>query len=322
MWKKIILTGLAVVIAAAGSVVGYLAMKEPDMVEPSSQRVPMTPERIARGKHLFEHVCDCGGCHSERDFSRFGGPIVAEGVGWVFPKEMGLPGTIVAPNLTPDPETGLGKWTDGEKIRAIREGVDRDGRALFPMMPYEVFRKMSDEDVESVVAYLNSLPPVRRKLPRTSVDFPASLLIKSTPKPAGSVPPPDPSNRKAHGEYLATIGGCMDCHTPVEKGRLVREKLLGGGQEFVTPWGKVVTANISKDTSTGIGGLSEDQFIDKFYQYRDYVEKGSPKVGKESFTLMPWLGFSQLSRDELGAIYTFLMSQKAVYNSVETHPAQ
>lgn len=292
------------------------------MVEPSSKRVLMTPERIARGKHLFEHVCDCAGCHSERDFTRFGGPTVKLAVGWVFPGEMDLPGTIVAANLTPDPETGLGKWTDGEKIRAIRDGVDREGHALFPLMPYEGYRAMSDDDVEAIVAYLNSLSPIRHPLPATRVNFPVSLLIKSAPQPAGSVASVNPSNRMAYGEYLSTIGGCVVCHTPMDKGRPIEEKRLGGGQVFNTPFGKVVSANITADPKTGIGGMSESQFIDKFYQYREYVEKGSPKVGKESFTLMPWLAMSQLSRDELGAIYTYVMSQKPVFNSVETHPAQ
>jgi hypothetical protein len=101
-------------------------------------KVEMTPERVARGEYLFKVAADCGGCHSERDWSKFSAPVVqgGEGKGFVFPPELALPGTVVAPNLTPDPETGLGAWSDGEKIRAIREGISRDGRALFPMMPY------------------------------------------------------------------------------------------------------------------------------------------------------------------------------------------
>jgi len=89
-----------------------------------------------------------------------------------------MPGMVVAANITPDRETGIGGWTDGEKIRAIREGVDRDGRVLFPMMPYGNYRLMSDEDVYAVVAYINSLPAVRNPLPATAIKFPVSLLIK------------------------------------------------------------------------------------------------------------------------------------------------
>src|SRR5262249_47604459 len=153
MWKKIILIILLILVVGVGGGIAFLSLKKPAQVPPSSIKVAMTPERIARGKTLFVNIADCDGCHSERDFTRVGGPIVesGRGKGNVLSSVIsGLPGTIVAPNLTPDPETGLGKWTDGEKIRAIREGIDRDGRGLFPMMPYTGYRSMSDEDVESL----------------------------------------------------------------------------------------------------------------------------------------------------------------------------
>src|SRR6185503_21299802 len=99
------------------------------------------------------------------------------GQGFVFPQEVGLQGTIVESNITPDRETGIGAWTDGEKIRAIREGIGRDGRVIFPLMPYQNYRLMSDEDLYALVAYLNSLPAVRNPLPATRVNFPESLRI-------------------------------------------------------------------------------------------------------------------------------------------------
>jgi hypothetical protein len=84
----------------------------------------------------------------------------------------------------------------------------------------------------------------------------------------------------------------------------------------------VVSGNSTPDPDTGIGKWTEQQFLDKVYQYKEYVVKGSPQVGPEGFTLMPWLGLSQLSAEDLGAIYTYLMSQPAVHNAVETHPGQ
>ncbi len=258
---------------------------------------------------------------SPRDFSRFNGPEVEgkKASGIVFPDEFGLPGKVTAPNLTPDAETGLGKWTDGEKIRAIREGVDRDGRTLFPMMPYTFYRHMSDEDVESLVAYLNQLPPVRSALPATKIDFPVNLFVKGAPRPAGSVAPPDRANRVQYGEYLVRLGGCMDCHTPLERGRPVKDRLLAGGREFRLAGGLAVSANITPDDS-GIGPWSERQFIDKFAEYRDYVKNGPPPARPLSFTLMPWLNLCQLPDDDLGAIFTFLKTQKPVRNHVETRP--
>jgi len=72
----------------------------------------------------------------------------------------------------------------------------------------------------------------------------------------------------------------------------------------------------------GSASGASSSFLDKIYQYKEYVEKGSPVVGAEGYTLMPWLGLSQLPPEELGAIYTYLMSQPAVHNAVETHPGQ
>src|SRR5216110_697497 len=97
----------------------------------------------------------------------FGGPVVSAhnaGSACIGP-EQGAPGKICFPNLTPDPETGLGAWTDGEILRAIREGVSRDGRALFPMMPYTEFRALSDEDTRAIVAYLRTMPAVKNAVP-------------------------------------------------------------------------------------------------------------------------------------------------------------
>ena len=306
---------------------GYLALlylRRPESAPPPSIRVPMTPQRVARGKHLFENLCHCDGCHSQRDFTRFGGPVVLSwrGGGFVFPDEMDLPGRIVASNLTPDKETGLGRWTDGEKIRAIREGVGRDGRALHPLMPYPSYARMSDEDVAALVAYMNTLPPVRHALPRTRIAFPASLYLKSIPRPVGTVPPPESRNQLRLGEYLVTIAACADCHTPLESGQPVVARRLAGGREFRFPGAVVVSAHITPDPESGIGRWSEQQFLEKFYQYREYAEQGSPEVGPESFTLMPWLGLSQLAPQELGAMYAYLMTQPAVRNAVETHPGQ
>ena len=323
MWKKIAGIVVLIVVVASGGVLGYLYLRKPATAPPATIQVSMTPERIARGKRLFELVMDCDGCHSVGDISRFGRPVTeGRGKGWVFPAELGLPGTIVARNITPDQETGIGAWTDGEKIRAIREGISRDGRALFPMMPYTYYRNLSDEDVQALVAYLNSLPPVRNALPPSNIRFPVSLLIKSAPRPVTAVASPDRRDRLKYGEYLVTIGGCAECHTQANRGEPLPGMRFAGGREFRTPVATVVSANITPDADTGIGKWSEPQFLDKFYQYKDYVEKGSPKVGPEGFTLMPWLGLAQLAPEELGSIYTYLMSQPPVRNAVETHPGQ
>lgn len=253
----------------------YLYFRKPAAAQPSAVKIDITPARLARGKYLFT-LADCGGCHSQRDFSRFGGPEVkhAVGRGNVFPPELGLPGLVAARNITPDKETGIGNWTDGEKIRAIREGISRDGSALFPMMGYQAFRHMSDEDVYSLVAYLNTLTPVRNRVPRSQIAFPVSMFIKSAPRPAGHVPEPDRSNKVKYGEYLVTVAGCVVCHTPAKNGTRVKGLTLAGGEEFHVAGAVVVSANITPDPQTGIGRWSEQDFLDRFYQYKRICREG------------------------------------------------
>jgi mono/diheme cytochrome c family protein len=325
MRAKRVLRALTLTAAAAASVAasgaGYLLLRQPASARPLSLKVEMTPERIARGKYIFT-LADCNGCHSARDFSRFGGPVIPghAGEGVEFPKEMGLPGRIASRNITTDVETGIGAWTDGEKIRAIREGISRDGTMLFPMMPYEHYRNMSDEDAMSLVAYLNTLPPVRHKVERSQIDFPASVLVKSAPKPVRAVPATDRGDRLAWGRYLVSVAGCIECHSESEKGAPKAGLEFAGGKAFHFPGVVVVSANITPDPQTGIGRWREQDFLDKFQQYREYAENGAPPAGPENFTVMPWLEFSQLDANDLGAIYTFLRNQKPVYHIVDSHP--
>jgi mono/diheme cytochrome c family protein len=307
------------VATAAG--VGYMVARKPAIAPPSNIKVPMTPERIARGKYIYE-LSDCDGCHSGRDFTRFGGPVIADqrGVGVEFPKEMGLPGKIASRNITMDRETGIGDWTDGEKIRAIREGISRDGKQLFPMMPYTRFRKMSDEDVYSLVAFLNTLRPVKHHVAASEVDFPVSVLMKDAAQPAGRVAEPNHADLRSHGEYVVNLAGCADCHTQSEKGQPKPGMLFAGGERFTFPGAVVVSANISPDLQSGIGRWSEKDFLDRFQQYREYAENASPHSGPENFTIMPWLDFSKLPEGDLKAIYAFLRTQKPVYHPVDSHP--
>jgi len=167
------------------------------------------------------------------------------------------------------------------------------------------------------VAFLNSLPPLKNPLPKTALAFPVSLLVKSAPQPAGTVPAPDLSDKRRRGEYLVAIGGCADCHTPQDKGQPVPGKEMAGGFPFVFTFGTVLSANITP----GIGKWSEEYFLKKFYDYKDYAAGAAPTLsGPEAFTIMPWLDFSRLPPEDLGAIYQFLRTVKPVHNAVETHP--
>ena len=126
----------------------------------TNRKFESSPQRLARGKYLVEAVGGCMTCHAPRDGTKHDAPILPgrEGAGQ-FIDLKGLPGYIYAPNLTPDPDTGIGTWSDDALARAIREGIGHDGRTLFPMMPYRQLSQLSDEDVASIVVFLRSLPP-------------------------------------------------------------------------------------------------------------------------------------------------------------------
>jgi mono/diheme cytochrome c family protein len=319
MWKKIAGYTLLAVVVLVGGTLGYLYLRTPDRQPPSSIRVAMTPDRIARGKYVFE-LADCDGCHSQRDQSKQYWPVVESGRGRGNFLGQDGPVKMNIPNITPDPETGIGTWTDGEKIRAIREGIHKDGTALFPMMPYEEYRHMSDDDVQALVAYLNSLPPVRHNAPRPELGFPVNLLIKGAPRPVTKpVSMPDRSNKLAYGEYLATMGVCVVCHTEADQGSLNRAKLFAGGRRFDVLGNAVVSANITPHKATGIGEWDVARFLKRFQEHRVPAET-LPKFDKELFTLMPWRELAQLEDSDLEAIYAYLMSQRPVENKVVHHP--
>jgi mono/diheme cytochrome c family protein len=220
---------LAVLAALAAGALAYLFVVYPIADEPRALVVEKTPERLARGSYLMEHVAVCTDCHSERDFSRFSGPMV-EGTrgkgGMKFGRDLGLPGEIVAPNITP---YKLGSWSDGEIVRAITSGVTPEGRALFPLMSYPSYAQMCDEDLKSVVSYLRSFAPIENDPPRSELDFPVNLIVRTLPKPVQ--PPkacPNPNNGVELGKYLVTLAGCADCHTPHDGPDFVPGKEFAG----------------------------------------------------------------------------------------------
>src|SRR2546423_1517274 len=199
---KVLGIALLVVVALLAGAASWLSLKKPAQRPPSTEKVDATPERGARGKYLVEHVSACLDCHSDHLLT-YSLPIKpgTEGIGgYIFDKKIGFPGVVAAQNITQDPTDGLGKWTDGEIIRAMREGVDRNGDALFPMMPYEHLRNMSDDDVKAVVSYLRTLKPIHKGVPAKHIDFPVNLFVKFAPKPVDGVETaPDPKGCAAYG---------------------------------------------------------------------------------------------------------------------------
>ena len=263
----------------------------------TDRRFEATPERLNRGEYLSEHVAGCTYCHTPQEQGPNGPELVRgqKGGGQIF-NMPGFPGTVVAPNITPDPETGIGNFTDDQLARAIREGISHDGRTLFPMMPYTHFRQMSDEDLASVVVYLRTLPPIRNALPRTDIHFPVKYLIRGVPEPVTEQVQADLSTPTSRGEYLVNLSSCLDCHTPRKRGRLDSSMKLAGGQVFDAS-GKIASPNITPD-ATGIGNYTEEKFVKALRT--GYVGK------RQLNTVMPWQGYSGQTDEDLRAMYAYL----------------
>jgi mono/diheme cytochrome c family protein len=276
----------------------------------SSRPFTRTAERLARGRYLVTAVTGCLNCHSPHDWTRHEAPIPA---GWAGAGQdlvsWTLPGHVVAPNLTRDLETGTGAWSDDTLGRAIREGVGHDGRALFPMMPFQQFRTLSDEDLASIVVFLRSLPPVRHPLPTTRLVFPVRYLIRMAPQPiTQAVAAPDVSTPVKRGAYLAAIAACTACHTPQQRGEPISSLPFAGGFVFEGPWGRVASANLTPDPS-GIPYYDAHLFVET-------IRNGHVKARMLN-QIMPWHVYRNMTDDDLDAIFRYLQTLSPVRHHVD-----
>jgi len=208
--------------------------------------------RLDRGRYLVESIAGCGNCHTPQGPN---GPLPGKALAGGLPVQD--PNfTAISANITPDPETGIGKWTDAQIVLAIREGRRPDGSLIGPPMPFDQYRHMSDNDVAAIVAYLRTVPPVKNAVTRTTYSFP---LPPAWGPPVGRVPDVPQGDKVAYGRYLAgPVGHCIECHsTPGPQGAPDTKNALGaGGMTFPGPWGKSTAPNI---TPTGLKRYSDAQ---------------------------------------------------------------
>lgn len=292
-----------------------------DKTSKETTRENSTDKKMERGRYLVETAGSCMHCHSLRDFTKFSGPVKEEtkGMGGVaYP----IFGTLYSSNITPDSATGIGSWTDDEIVRAITLGIRKNGDTLFPIMPYYEYNKMSKEDAYSIVAYLRSLKPISNKIPERKLRYPAGPehdVFEYTSLENNHQPPA--SDVVQSGKYLAAIGGCITCHTAkTDDEHFVKDKYYAGGDGMGKKFGfTVISANITPDTATGIGGWAEQKFLEKFKSFRD-LPAYDYDPGKHN-TLMPWIMLAQMKDEDIKAIYAYLRTVKPISNKVEKWPA-
>jgi mono/diheme cytochrome c family protein len=263
----------------------------------SSSDIGDTTGLVARGEYIVRSQAVCGHCHAAQPQNP-DGPLSG---GFEF-KNWRL-GTVRAANLTPDVETGIGAWTDAEIVRAIRNGEDRYGELLAPVMPYEWFHEMSDRDALAVARYLKSQPAVRNQVHNnTNLVYALAEAIILKPKTDDQrVHNVRRAPTAEYGSYLANhVAMCADCHTPRYglQDSPDRDRLFAGNAS--PPKGfPAKPANITPDSATGIGRWSEQDFLRTLHT-------GVDPEGDSLSRFMPWPQFKRMTDDDLRAIYRYL----------------
>ena len=263
-------------------------------------------DQVERGQYLVR-AGGCFSCHTAK-----GGEKLAGGRPLTTPF-----GTFYSPNITPDRDTGIGRWADAQFLRALRDGVRPDGANYFPVFPYPSFTGITDSNALAMKAYLFSLPPVHQKNRPHDVPFPISLrwlqtgweLLFFTPGPFQSAP--DRSVAYNRGAYLVTaLAHCGECHTP--------RNLLGatqlGQQLAATPDGPdgQLVPNITPDPTTGIGRWDKDDVV-------ELLRTGAtPEQSRVKGAMREVIedGLKYLTKDDLRAIADYLFAQPAIVHEV------
>jgi mono/diheme cytochrome c family protein len=307
--KRILTVILLLLLAAVAAGAGYIFLFTPAHRVTTNLKIEPTPERLARGEYLVNHVVMCFACHTKTDGTKRTLPKIApEGAGGeCFTEEMGFPGHVCAPNITSDRTAGIGAWTDDEVLRAVREGVNKDGETLFPMMPYGSYRHLPDEDAYAIIVYIRTLPPDPTPTDPAKVNFPVNMFIRMAPQPVESpVGEASHADLVAYGSHMATVAGCRLCHLDD----------LAGGEPFPTVQGVVRSSNLTP----GAQGIVPEQFDDFLRIFRAYEGGNLPEgVTDRDYTVMPWASYAGMAEEDLRAIHAYLRSLPPVQKQIQTY---
>ncbi len=312
-------TGLGVVallgIGAAATVTKFYALSPKSRPAPSVT-APKDDATVKRGEYLARHVYACMGCHSEVHDELPGEPPYEDklGIGRDFGVIDMFPGHIRARNLTSDAKAGLGNWSDGEIMRAMREGVAKNGRPLFPIMPYQTYaRTMDDDDALAIIAFLRTLPASANDPGSMEVKFPVSMFARAAPKPLEKSAPLPPADGIERGKWLLDACSCTDCHsTKNDHFEPLPGMYLAGGNGFpIKGKGTVYVANITSDKQTGIGAWTDDEV---FAAIKTGISKTKPN---RALYGMPWPYYGGMEDKDLHLLVMALRQVPAVSHKVD-----
>ena len=234
---------------------GCVQQMPPAQLEAEAAKL-RAPALIARGEYLAD-VGDCAACHTERGGQRYaGGRVLATPFG-----------DVPAPNITPDPETGIGRWSFEDFWRALHEGKGRRGEPLYPVFSYTSFTKVTRDDALAIFAWLKSLPPVHQPDRAPRLAFPYSVRSSLLAwralyfKPGVYRPDPARSPEWNRGAYLVQgLGHCNECHTTRNAwGGMEQDRHLAGGTIPVQDW---YAPDLGTQPGGGLAGWSSQDIVD------------------------------------------------------------
>lgn len=259
----------------------------------------------ARGAYLVTTIAGCGNCHTPKDAA--GRALAGKELSGGAEFDDADLGHIVGPNITPDPQTGIGRWSEAQIVTALRDGKRPDGTIIGPPMPFEFYRHLSDRDAAAIATYLRSVQPIRHAVARSQYKIP---LPQSYGPPVGHVMAPPRTDKVAYGGYLAgPVGHCMECHTPfAAPGQVDMTRLGAGGRTFpvfTDPGAKTVSRNITPDPDNGIGKWSDAQI-------KRAITAGIRPDGTRLVRTMAFDWYARIAPGDLDAIVAYLRSLKPV----------
>ncbi|MDB5539670.1 MAG: Cytochrome [Devosia sp.] len=245
---------------------------------------------VERGDYLVNSIAACGACHTPEDAN---GPIAGKALsGGLADKNAQY--TAIAPNITP--AGPVGSWSNADLAKAIREGVRPDGTVIGPPMPFEVYRGISDTDVQSMVLYLRTVPAVENDPGNSQYSIP----LPSWGPPITSVPDVPEGVTVVYGAYLAgPLGHCTVCHTPSgANGPMFSTELGAGGVEFDGSWGTSASADI---TPTGLSNDTDAQIA-------TMITAGTQPNGQKMLPPMPYAYYAHMTPNDVQAVVLYLRS--------------
>jgi mono/diheme cytochrome c family protein len=255
---------------------------------------------VQRGDYLVNTIMTCANCHSPKGPpAAVAGKDFSGGLSWDEP-----PFKVTAPNITQDKETGIGSWTDAQIKTLLLTGKNPHGIQVAEVMPTSFYPILTEGDLNGIVAYLRTLKPVKNKVPDPI--YKIALPHHVFPGAEKSYRQGDLNDKLKRGFYLATIGHCMECHTPFRPGGGAdfANSLGKGGRDFPGPWGVVKSRNITSSKTAGLGDWTDAQI-------KDAIVHGTRKDGTPLKGPMGFQYYAKMTDADLDAVVAYLRTVPA-----------